>query len=294
MEQESVLNETEKNKKSSIVINVLIIIFILVICLLMYAKYVGTKGIRVHEYKIASNNIPINFSGIKIIYFSDFLYNGKEDIEMIEEAVKKINELKPDIVLFGGGLINDGYKINDQEKEKFQQELQKINATLGKYAVLSNTDKDPVNTILENSGYNLLENKMEKIYNKDLTPICLVGISSYILGSYNITDSFKYLSDETCYTISFTHEADIIDKILALPNKPNLFLAGNSLGGEINIPFYGGLFRREGNTKYYEEYYDINGIQIYISSGFGVNETGMRFNNKPSFNFFRLKSSSKK
>ena len=44
--------EEENKKKSNILINTVIIIVIFIVCVFMYAKYVGTSGVRIHEYKI--------------------------------------------------------------------------------------------------------------------------------------------------------------------------------------------------------------------------------------------------
>lgn len=283
--------DEENKKKSNILINTVIIIVIFIVCVFMYAKYVGTSGVRIHEYKISSNKIPKNFDGAKIVYFSDYLYDGVNSSMMIEKSVQKINLLKPDIVLFGGGLISKGYKFSDEDKNLVIQEFSKIDAKLGKYAVLGFNDDKQVEDIINSSDFILLDNKEEDIYLDDNIPICLVGVGSYVKGAYDLNSSFQFKSvNPSCYTIMFTHEGDIINKLREISTKPDLVFAGNSLGGEIKIPFYGELFRNEGSMNYYQERYSIDNMDIYISSGFGTGESGMRLNNKPSFNFFRLKS----
>ena len=77
---------------------------------------------------------------------------------------------------------------------------------------------------------------------------------------------------------------------MALEHKPNVILTGNTLGGEINIPFYGPLVKNEGSINYYLDYYELENTKMFISSGLGTKEYDMRLFNHPSFNFFRLKS----
>ena len=167
----------ENKKKSNVFINVIIIFGIIIVSVFIYAKYFGTSGVRVHEYRISNERIPVNFSGVKLVYFSDFLYSYKDDVKMIEEAVDKINELKPDIVLFGGGLVFEGYVLTDEDKENMVSLLSKIEVSLGKYAVRGFNDDDKVLEVLNSSGFLVLDNVKENIYINDVTPICLVGVS---------------------------------------------------------------------------------------------------------------------
>ena len=67
-------------------------------------------------------------------------------------------------------------------------------------------------------------------------------------------------------------------------------MAGNTLGGEINVPFYGNLLKYKGSKKYYLEKYNKNNIDIFISNGIGTKELNLRLNNIPSFSLFRLNS----
>ena len=40
--------------------------------------------------------------------------------------------------------------------------------------------------------------------------------------------------------------------------------------------------------KYYDEYYDLDGTPLYVSSGVGVSMINYRLFNKPSINFYRI------
>ena len=289
--EEGKTDEDTLKKKSNILINVLIIVVIIIVSIVMYAKYIGTTHVSVKEYRVKSSSIPSNFSGVKIIYVSDILYGSTINTEDIEELVDKINVLRPDILLFGGGLIADGYKLDDKDKTDIINLFNKLDVKLGKYAVKGANDKELFDEIMSSSDFKIMSNSYEFIYYLDNTPICLIGVGSYVKGSFDLTTSLEFFNtNPSCYSILFTHEADIIDNILELENKPSLILAGNSLGGEINVPFYGPLFKNEGSVNYYLDYYDLKNTQVYVSSGLGTNKNGMRLFNRPSFNFFRLKS----
>lgn len=286
------LEENQENeKKRNIFINIFIIFVIIIVSIFMYAKYVGTKGIVVKEYRIKSELIPNNFSGVKVVYISDLLYGGTISMEDVEELVSKVNERKPDIVLFGGELILEDYKISKKEVQTLIELFSNIEASLGKYATKGSGDTEDYNDILTNMGFVVLNNDYDLVYKENKEPICLSGIGSYNLGEYDLSKAFSYFdSNPGCFSIVFTHEPDILDKILSLEHKPNIMFAGNSLGGEIQIPFYGPMFKLEGSNNYYLDFYDIDDIKVYISSGIGTKKFDMRLFNKPSFNFYRLKS----
>lgn len=272
----------EENKKSlkSKIIDILIVIVILVVGVLVYAKYVGTSGVRINEKRISSELIPSNFSGVKIVYFSDLLL-GSVDIDKVKDVVDAINITKPDIVLYGGDLINKGHKFNSEELIKV---LSKIDSTINKYYTLGYLDNTDTSKVLELSGFIML-NDSELIYNEGMDPICLVGLNSYLLDNYNLDTINKC---EGHYTIVFTHEGDVVDSLKG--KNVNLVLAGNSLAGEINIPFIGPLNHFDGSKKYYEEYYKVNDFEVYVSNGIGTKKNHMRLFNRPSINLFRLKS----
>ena len=90
------------------------------------------------------------------------------------------------------------------------------------------------------------------------------------------------------YSILVLHEPDYIEDFNY--NDFNLILAGHSLGGNIKLPFIGGIVKNKGSKIYYDKYYELNDIKLYISGGIGTNNLKFRFNNRPSFNLYRLKN----
>ena len=112
-------------------LNFIIFLFILVVLLVFYAKYVGTKGLIVKEYRVDSEILSTNFSGIKIVHFSDLLYKSTVDRDDVEKLVDKINLLRPDIVVFTGNLVNTDSNITDVDSSYLIEQLKKIHATIG-------------------------------------------------------------------------------------------------------------------------------------------------------------------
>lgn len=283
MKEESV--EEVKPKKNRLT-NFLIILVIILLSLFMYSKYVETRFIRVKEYLVSESSVPSNFNGVNVVYFSDLLY-GTVDDKFVNNLVDKINDMKPDIVLFGGSLISKEYKPSSNDKKELVKSLSKIDSTIGKYYVNSFIDKENTKEIMKSSGFINKDNIGEFVYNDGNTPLCIYGIGSYNSGKSDVSG---LVNCNGYYTIVFTHEGDVFDKVLELDFKPNIMLSGNSLGGEVNLPFYNNLIKYKGSNKYYLDYYNKSNIRIYVSNGLGTNKLGLRFNNFPSFTLIRLKS----
>lgn len=296
--QKEISKENQKEQTKKIVkkvVKTIILVTILTTLFFLYNQYVSTSIIKVREYRIINDKIPTSFNGIKIIQFSDLHYGSTMFQENLKQIKKQINIRKPDIILFTGDLIDKDYNISKEEKEKLTKELKELNATLGKYAILGDEDKEEVTTIFNQSDFITLKNEYDFIYNKKQEPILLIGISSLIKEEQDIEKSFSYFKEEShnkdIYTITMIHEPDTYLEIKDTYN-PDLVLAGHSHNGNIRIPFINyPLERSNGSMKYINEEYEIGNTKMYISSGLGTNNLlKVRLFCRPSINFYRLSS----
>ena len=274
------------------IIIVLIIIILVISSCLLYSRFLATKGLKVKEYKVVNNKITDSYHGLKIVHLSDIHYGSTIYEKELNNIVNKINEIKPDIVVLTGDLIDNRISF---DKDIIIKYLSKIEAKLGKYAVSGNHDIpiDDYNYIIKESGFLSLDNKYELIYSKSNEPIIISGID---YGEEDIgikTEQFdKYISElkaddiKPIYSILLVHEPDTVDNLDL--NKYDLVLSGHSHGGQVRLPFIGKLYTPEGAKNYYDEYYKINNTDLYISSGLGTSMYKFRLFNKPSFNFYRI------
>ena len=296
MEEENEIKEVVKkdNGFKRKFINFLIFILILSVGLIMYSRYVGTKGLIVKEYRIADEKIPYNFSGVKIVHFSDLLYKSTVNLDDVKNMVERINELKPDLVFFTGGLISKGKSLSDEETRELSSVLNEIDYTIGKFAVKGDEDGDEFSIVMSDSGFEVLNNSGVFVYNKALTPIYVAGLASSISDAINVESAFELVdadaNKDAYFKILLMHEGDSATSVLKSRDDVDLIFAGNSLNGSVVLPFYGGLFESRGSETYKNPFYEVNDTLIYVSSGLGTKDINYRFNNKPSFNFYRLKS----
>lgn len=284
----------EEKIKNHNILKLLIFIFI---AMILYARFIETKGLVVKEYYITDKDLPDSFNGFKIVHFSDVHFGTTVDIKYLKSIVNKINSLNPNVVVFTGDLIDDSIKIKDEDKKKIISILSSINVDVKKIAVKGNNDyvkKNSYEEIMSSSGFDILNNTYELIYYKGLVPIYVAGLPSSIKEKYDAKDSFIYYdtlieSDiKPEFKIVLIHEPDNINLIKNY--DVNLVLAGHSHNGQIRIPFVGAVITPKGSKEYYDNYYKIGKTRLYISSGIGTSKIKFRFNNKPSINFYRLNS----
>lgn len=255
---------------------IIILVFSLIF---LYAKYICVKGFKIYEYEIISSKITKGFDGFKIAHFSDILYQKELDYENTSNIINKINDEKVNMVIYTGDVIKNA---NNEDINKIGNLFSKIDADY-KYAILGDNDNENVKEMLIKSNFIVLNNNYVYVYNKDQTPIKIVDAinfdislldneedinPSFIIGLLHKPDDFKTLNN---------YDIDVL-------------FAGHSLGGQIRIPFWGALIKKDGARIYTDNYYNENNSQMYISYGIGNEKTYLRFLNKPSFNLYRLKS----
>ena len=249
----------------------ILFLLMLVSLLVLYALFLSPNILIVNEYFIKSESLPEGFDNAKITHFSDLHYTPSNE-KQLKKLANTINEQNPDIVVFTGDLTKE--KLSKKYQQTLLDNLSNITAKIGKYAILGDEDSNDSKDILSQSGFVLLNDSMELIFNNDIEPITIY--------SGNVED--KLLDN---YSIYLSHKPDDVDKLTS--KKPNLILAGHSLGGQIRIPYWGALIKTNGSKKYTNNHYELGESQMYISFGIGCGDLGIRVFNEPSINVYRLK-----
>ena len=279
--------EIEEKEFNPILKKILIFLIIIIVLFISYSMFIEPNLLNIKEYKLESNKISTNFHGTKIIQFSDLNYGTYFTEKDLIKLVDKINELKPEILLFNGNLIDSNIKLDENNTKILIKELSRIDYPLYKYAVYGSNDYNQTfEHIMKESGFTILDNESTLLYYKDEIPIVLYGFNLNKKEiDYNIlNEPIDEIDTTKFYKIVLSHSPNVIDNLKS--HNPDLVLSGSTLGGLIDLEFTKPLFLNE--TKYYEDYYKINKTNLYISNGLGTSNINMRFNNVPSFNFFRL------
>lgn len=140
------------------------LLLILIIGIIVCGSY-HAKKIRINSYDIV---IPKNSAvrNLNIVFLSDIHLGNIVNNRRLQSIVDKINSLAPDLVLFGGDIIDDS--IGPYLKQQMPETLKKIKSTYGVYAVLGNHDGNALKQVnvvnnLEAGGMKVLLDEYVKI-----------------------------------------------------------------------------------------------------------------------------------
>lgn len=256
---------------------------LLVISIILFNTFiVNPKQLHVRQVNITSNKIDSDLDGLKIAYFSDLHY-GFSSNQLIEETIDKINLYKPDIIIFGGDLIDhlNENGINNVDRTNLIELLNKLESKYGNYAIIGNhdhigyDDSSLYEEILQETSFKVLKNQNIQIYIDNNSFINLVGIDSSSYQTLDTTSAFYNLNSEA-YTFVFSHTPDSFDEINGYPF--DYFVAGHSHGGQIYIPLISYFTRAFGYENHLRGKSTINNKVLDISNGVGVTKINGRLN----------------
>ncbi len=277
--------------KNSIVRLITIAINVILIAGLVYFSTV----IDVTHYIIRSDRIPKEFNGYKILQISDFhtgsFYGG---VEALTEEVRKE---KPDIIVLTGDMVDDN-KINLIPVKKLAAQLVNIAPV---YSVSGNHDVwygdfKELQKSLKNLGVNLMDSR-KVILQRGNSSINLYGIGdpedwTYKTASYYLQEKIKALKPDRGYNILLFHRANMFDTIKG--SGFQLVLSGHMHGGQLQIPFIGGLISPHHERRWFPKYTDgkwtSNGTTLIVSRGLGNNAPVPRMLNPPEVVVVTLES----
>ncbi|MEE3342694.1 MAG: metallophosphoesterase [Bacilli bacterium] len=277
------------------VLYIILFSLLLFLSILMYAYFIGPKGLSTNEISYYSKDIDSSYNGLKVVHFSDLHYKDEKDKIKINLLINEIKKIKPDIVLFTGDLVDNNYEGNNDDVMFLIKSLSDIKSTYGNFSIIGDCDYskiDVIKNIYLQSNFTILDNNYSIIYNEDNKQIFLGGVSSYNYSEASIDKVMNYFSnnEDIKFKIIMIHEGDYAKEILSKYDNISLILGGHSINGSINIPIIKKALLPKNSYYYYKPHYKVNNTDIFISNGIGFNDYNLRLFNHPTLNFYRIKS----
>lgn len=276
---------------------------------LVYGIAKGAHNYTIKKRKLPIKGLPKPFDGLRLVQISDIHSGSFWSKSSVQEGIKMINDLKPDLFFFTGDLVNNSADEFDGFKEMFSE----IETKYGSYSVLGNHDygdyvrwpnKEGV-TKSENLmrlkkhhhdiGWNLLvnENHVLTIEGEELAILGVENWSAHrrfpkygdlnkaINGVENIENKLLLSHDPSHW------RAEILDKN---PTIKATF-SGHTHGMQFGID---SKYYKWSPVKYqYPEWVDIyeeNNQYLYVNRGFGYLGYPGRFGFLPEITLFELQS----
>lgn len=248
------------------------------------------KKITVSNYTINAPKAGKEYNCFKIVQVSD-LQNasfGKNNKRLIN-IIKKLN---PDIIVITGDIV-DCHRTDVYCALKFAHEISRIcpayyvcgnhEGVLGNYQKLSGD--------LKKAGLTVLNN--ESVYYDDDKKLRITGLTDPYLGYIKDMGGFlkkEIEKDTTAFNIVLSHRPQFID--IYSKSKSDVVFSGHAHGGQIRLPFIGGLFAPDQGLfpKYTKGVHKIGNTQLVISRGLGNSVFPQRLFNRPEIVCVNLKT----
>lgn len=274
-----------------------LILGILIILLAIYL-YLNNTLLETTHYTIGIPFLKEPLKGTKIVHLSD-VHLPKEGIS-IQTLFKKVAQEKPDMIALTGDLVQVDEKFPAKKLAQLSKGLADIAPT---YAVTGNHDLGGGHLreweqVLSEAGVTILidEAVWQPINGSGLVVMGLSEKEDFemtpkpILKGVELRDDWK---DET--RILLAHHPEFLEEYLMdLTRVPNVTLSGHAHGGQVRLPFVGGLFAPgQGRFPKYTSgvHFDshLPDKRMVVSRGIGNSSFPFRVNNRPEIIVIELK-----
>lgn len=218
--------------------------------------------------------------GLRIAQISDVHIGRGTPSLRITEAVRMVNEARPDVVFLTGD-----YVTVSREPIQRMPLLAGLNAPV--FAVLGNhdhwVDARGVRRAIEALGYTVLQNAHARLTLRGRA-LSIVGVDDDVSGHADVPRAFDGAPSGGTRLV-LAHAPPTADR---LPARQNLVcFSGHTHGGQFNVPVATRFFFRLAGQPYVKGLYRVRGNHLYVNGGLGF---GGRFRARPELAFFSLRA----
>ncbi len=238
------------------------------------------NDLTVSGYEFNTDKIKAGFDGYRIVHISD-LHNKKFGKNQ-RRILNVIREQKPDIIVITGDIVN-GFRTRVEVALEFVEGTVKIAPVYyvsGNHELLLSTQElSQLLDGIELAGATILDNRAIYIQHKE-DGLYLIGVNDGFetQGLKNVIDS---LDTQRNLKILLAHRPERINSYSK--NKIDLVFSGHAHGGQVRLPFIGGLVAPEQGLfpKYTAGEYIVDETTMIISRGLGNSIIPVRVFNRP-------------
>ncbi|HEV2272590.1 MAG TPA: metallophosphoesterase [Acidobacteriaceae bacterium] len=262
----------------------------------LYSGEVERHLIDVTPRTIALPGLPDAFAGFRIVQLSDIHLEEFTEAFFLEEVVRKMNALQPDMVVLTGDFVTRSpasspasIRSSIAAGYRCAELLSKLTCPLT-YAILGNHDvlvaRAAIQDALVSHGIPVLANRSVAI-ERGGHRIWLAGLDDALFGRPDLSQALpRGAAGEPVILLS--HEPDFADQVVGHP--VSLILSGHTHGGQVRIPWMRPFDLPVLGKKYIEGHFRLgNGLQLYVNRGIGTVGVPFRFRCPPELTVITLK-----
>jgi uncharacterized protein len=227
---------------------------------------------------VTDPDLPQEFNDTRIAFLSDIHHGLFLNRKRLHRLVRRINQLKPDLILLGGDYIH----VSPKYIKPCFEELSHLKAPLGIFGVLGNHDhmEDPrlSRQAMSDAGIVGLDNKSRWIF-KSNSKILISGVGDF---KYDTQDIHSATGDArfSDFIILLTHNPDYAE--IMKTSKINLVLAGHTHGGQVTLfGLWAPYIPSHYGQKYRTGLVQLDNTKVVISNGIGTSMLPIRFCARP-------------
>jgi len=266
------------------------VILVIVSFILLFSVwlYWGNVSIQTTHFFINSAKIPAEFDGFTIAHVSDLHnaeFGGHQD-----KLLNAVKDASPDMIAVTGDLIDSNHTDVAKAMEFINGavEIAPVYYVTGNHEArsdhYSDLKKQMVRTnveILEDENV-IIERAGGTIQLLGLNDPDFITISDSLENMATIDSKLKDITGESSeYKILLSHRPELFE--IYVNNNIDLALSGHAHGGQVRLPFVGGLAAPNQGffPKYFEGIYEKKQTKMVVSRGLGNSIIPVRINNRP-------------
>ena len=253
----------------------------------------ANRALVTTETESVSARLPEGFDGFRIAQVSD-LHNAEFGAGN-EKLLERLRRAEPDIIVITGDLV-DSRRTDISAAAAFAEaacDIAPVYYVTGNHEARLDFEED-IEPALSASGVRVLRN--EAVYlERGGARIMLAGMddpgfTSGGTAAERARSELERLPETEIYTVLLAHRPELIETYADY--GADLVLSGHAHGGQVRLPFAGGLFAP--GQGLFPEYdaglYEYGGTDLVVSRGLGNSLFPLRFNNRPELVVITLKS----
>jgi predicted MPP superfamily phosphohydrolase len=199
--------------------------------------------------------------------------------------VERANALEPDLVALTGDYVTSGVRFH----EDIAVALGELRAPEGVFAVMGNHDYfgegEPMMSMMTERGITLLRNEHVAI-ERSGARLCLAGVDDVYTQRIDI-DAALDGRDETIPLIVLAHDPTSFGKLAR--RGAALVLSGHTHWGQVAVPFLARKLNYNAlHMRHHAGHYQLDGAQLYVSSGLGTTGPPIRLGAPPEIAVIEL------